>query len=211
MWSILYPQDDWKIKWLRDLILEGEKKSNQYNSGVAQINPKYFLNTQIKELGPYQDRKFSTYMRFLRISREMVSPGHPLLGIPHYLSVVLILSHFTPVWPLLLLHSLRCLYVTGLAGDIRRAGAGLWRGLQYNLDQAVMTDMLLLPGSWALTTAGEPWLPQSLSPQSILLSPINSHNSSAPNSGPCPLTGRVETSNPCQLIWKIYICILIPV
>ena len=65
----------------------GKKKSNQYISGVAQINPKYFLNTQIKELGPYQDRKFSTYMRFLRISREMVSPGHPLLGIPHYLSL----------------------------------------------------------------------------------------------------------------------------
>ena len=26
----------------------------------------------------------------------------------------------------------------------------------HNPDQAVMMDMLLLPGSWALTTAGEP-------------------------------------------------------
>lgn len=76
-----------KLSGWEILFWRGKKKSNQYNSGVAQINPKYFLNTQRKELGPYQDRKFSTYMRFLRISREMVSPGHPLLGIPHYLSL----------------------------------------------------------------------------------------------------------------------------
>ena len=45
----LYPQDDWRIKWLRDLTL---KERNQCNSGVVQINSRYFFNTQIKELGP---------------------------------------------------------------------------------------------------------------------------------------------------------------
>lgn len=154
-----------KLNWLRKILFW--KKSNQYNSGVAQTSPKYFLNTQIK-LGPTKTGS-STPVRFLRISGSWCLPDAstwnstlPLYCRPRSVPLHSCVAIATPS------HSLRCCHVTGLAGDIRRAGAGLCRGLQHSPDQAVTTDgHAAVPRLWALT-ATEAVTTMDASPQRSL-------------------------------------------
>lgn len=109
-------------------------------------------------------------MRFSSLSRELASPGQPLPGIH-----VSLLSCFTAAWPLLLLHSLRHLCVSDLAGDVRRAVRG--RG---TAQPSTGTDDggITVPGVWTLAATGDSLL--AFSPLAISCSDLLSPNTVVP-------------------------------